>query len=345
MSIARTASMDVALDRLMAPYLARLVKAACDNGADEQAVLAGTGLTLRRLQQPELALPVMTGLRVLEQVYASGLDIRKAMTEAAGVDLRSHGFLGYAVLASSTLGDALELALRYLRTRTGLLTLSYHSEGDTGVLRFDEGVPLGELYTVVMDVVVASLFNIGRQMFGEVPPVTEVRFAYSRAPHHDLVIGMIEGEVRFDCAWCEIAFPAHWLSRTTGTADPQLVKLATEQCERALQDMAQAEGLLGRVRQLAEQYLTEARSMDRVAEALHMTPRTLRRRLQAQNTTYQAVVEQLRGRLAMDMLAHSERPVDDIAARLGYNDPSNFGRAFRRWTGLSPTAWRDSRRS
>mgnify|MGYP006299598237 CR=1 FL=1 len=331
-------------ERLMAPYLAALVRALEDAGGDADAVLADTGLTLAELDQTDAELPLTTGVALLQRLHEAGLRPEQAIRAAPELDLRHQGFLGYAVLASSDLGEALQLAMRYLRTRTQLLTLDSFRDGDRGVIRFDEGVPLGALYPLVMDVLIVSLFRVGRQLFGErLPPGIRVRLNYPERPHHAVLREYIERDPEFDCAWCEVTFPAEWLAQPIGSADPNMARLAAEQCERALRDLEESGGLLGRVRQLAVEHLHEPRSIDKVAAALHITPRTLRRRLSEVGTNYQTLVEQLRERRARELLAHSREPVDEIAARLGYGDPSNFGRAFRRWTGLSPTAWRRGR--
>jgi AraC-like DNA-binding protein len=209
------------------------------------------------------------------------------------------------------------------------------------VIRFDEGVPLGELFPMVMDTIVVSLFHVGRQLFGgRLPADIEVRLAYAERSHHALMRGQTVGRLLFDCTWCEVRFPLAWREQLIGTADPNMVRLAEEQCRHALQNLEQSEGLLGRVRQLASEHLEQEGGLERVASALHMTPRTLRRRLQEVGTNYKTLVEELRERRARDLLAHSSHSVEQIAAMLGYGDPSNFGRAFRRWTGQSPTMWR-----
>lgn len=152
-----------------------------------------------------------------------------------------------------------------------------------------------------------------------------------------------EGRLLTECGFTQVRMPAHWLALPLPGADANLVRLATVQCERALRDLEENDGLLGRVRQLAREYLSEARSLDCVAEELHMTPRTLRRRLQAMGTSYQQIVEQIRRGMAVDLLTRTRQPVETIALELGYADPSNFGRAFRRWTGLSPRHYRATR--
>ena len=90
--------------------------------------------------------------------------------------------------------------------------------------------------------------------------------------------------------------------------------------------------------QLAEQVTLET-----VADALHISPRTLRRRLAELGTSFQMILEQLRRGRAVELLLHSGLSVEQIGSELGYLDPSNFGRAFRRWTGQSPREYRTTR--
>ena len=331
-------------ERLAAPYLAALIRALEEQGASREELLRGTDQSLAGLEQPEAELPLMTAVEILHRLRAAGMTPELALRVGRELDLRHQGFLGYAVLASENLGQALDLTMRYLRTRTRLLTMHFLADGDRGVIRFDEGVPLGKLYPMVMDTLAVALFHVGRQLFaGEVPADIEVRLAYSEQPHHQLMRDYTQGHLLFDCTWCEVRFPVSWLEQPIGTADPNMARLAAEQCEQALRDMEQSEGLLGRVRQLAAEHLNEERSLDRVAEALHMTPRSLRRRLREVGTSYKSLVEEVRARRARDLLAHTRHSVDRIALELGYQDPSNFGRAFRRWTGVSPTAWRQGK--
>ncbi len=331
-------------EMLLAPYLARMVEHLVADGHDERSLLDGTGLTLEAMKKADARLPVEACLRILDRLGELGRMPVLAMRVGGELDLRSHGFLGYAVLASATLGEALDMAVRYLRTRTGLLTIRSFTEGDQAVVQFEEGVPLGERFPALIDGLVAALFRIAGQMFGVTPPPeSEIRLSYPERGHHSWLREQTRGRMDFDCGFTQIRFPARWLELPVSTADPQLVQLAAEQCEKELQRFRRENELLGRVRQLTQRHVAEPRPMDAVAAALHMTPRTLRRRLAELGTTHQEIVEQLRCAMAIDRLRETSDSVEEIAASLGYNDPSNFGRAFRRWTGMSPRAWRRSR--
>ena len=81
-------------------------------------------------------------------------------------------------------------------------------------------------------------------------------------------------------------------------------------------------------------------TIDKVARLLHSSPRSLQRRLRQEEITYTELVSRCRFKEAQRLLTESEDAVQDIAARLGYADPSSFGRAFLRWTGTSPRHYR-----
>jgi AraC-like DNA-binding protein len=76
---------------------------------------------------------------------------------------------------------------------------------------------------------------------------------------------------------------------------------------------------------------------------LHITTRTLIRRLKRAETSYRTLLEEARMRCAAALLQQAHNTVADVGYRLGYSDPANFGRAFRRWTGTTPAAWRRNR--
>ena len=83
--------------------------------------------------------------------------------------------------------------------------------------------------------------------------------------------------------------------------------------------------------------------IDSVAAQLGVSPRTLRRQLSAEGLKFQGILDDIRHRRSLELLRRTDLGIDDIAYRLGYSDPSNFGRAFRKWEGLSPSVWRASK--
>ena len=81
--------------------------------------------------------------------------------------------------------------------------------------------------------------------------------------------------------------------------------------------------------------------IEEVARLVRLSPRTLQRLLNGEGISYSDLVDRCRCKAACEALEKTPQSIQDIAARLGYADPSSFARAFRRWTGLAPRAWRN----
>lgn len=328
-----------------AEYLDLLCRVLESRGIARERLLAGTGIGPAALAGPSGRIPHPQFERVVRRAWELSGDRAIGLQLGLAMNIKTHGFLGYAALSSETIADAIDLAIRYYRTRTTVLDLTFFVDGDTAVLQFDERVPLGELLPFAIDSLMASFYVIRTQLVRDAgPPQGEARVTYDEQPHHRL-LREAGGTVHFNCAFNQLRFPASELSRRLDYADPQLVRMAAAQCEEELKKLHDGSGLLGEVRRRAAARLAGDASLENIADDLHMAPRTLRRRLAELGASYHGIVEQLRRGLAMEWLATTPRSVDDIAAALGYSDPSNFGRAFRRWTGQSPTAWREGRRA
>jgi AraC-like DNA-binding protein len=82
--------------------------------------------------------------------------------------------------------------------------------------------------------------------------------------------------------------------------------------------------------------------MDRIADGLGMSRQTLLRRLKAEGTTVEKILDRLRKRMALGYLEGGKASIDEVAYLVGFSDPAAFSRAFKRWTGMSPKAMRRS---
>lgn len=328
-----------------AHVLAEYVDLACSlleqRGIARDKALATTGISPADLVDPTRRVPFSRFEAVARRALALTGDGSIGLQLGMAMNIKTHGFLGYAALSSRTLADAIDLAIRYYRTRTTLVDLHFFVEGDTAVLQFDERVPLGDLLPFVIDSLIASFYVIRTQLISGPVPEGAVRLTYAEQEHHRRLREVFGNTLHFGCAFNQVRFPASELARQLDFADPQLVRMAAGRCEEELKKLHDETGLLGDVRRRVAVRLAEDPSLERIADELHMAPRTLRRRLAELGTGFHEIVEQIRRGQAVEGLVAGVLSIDEIAARLGYSDPSNFGRAFRRWTGMSPTAWRE----
>jgi AraC-like DNA-binding protein len=145
--------------------------------------------------------------------------------------------------------------------------------------------------------------------------------------------------LRFGAEFAALRFPEEWLARPVADADPARLGRARAQVDSA----GQAKLVHMASRALRTLLLHGKSSGDDVAQALALHRRTLNRRLSAEGTTFQQVLDRVRFAVAKEMLQESALSIPEIAAALGYADYVSFTRAFKRWTGSPPGAWKKRR--
>ena len=324
-----------------AEYIPQLIKLVEKYGVSEQEYLAGLPeMASVDLRDPAARIP----LHLYEPAILRAMDVTKApwlgWEFGANVNLSSHGVLGYAAMSSETLRDALELAVKYLRTRGTLVELSLKVEGDTAVIQLDELVALNDVAPFLVEGFFVGLHYIGSHLMGETYLDGELRFAFPEPDYFQQMKPIIPVPVQFDCAYHQMRFPAVRLEQKLRFADPRLAQMAEAQCEQEMASIKSPPKLLGQVRRIVLGEAGRFPSVEETASELHMSSRTLKRKLQQLGTSYQRILDDLRKGLAVEYLTQTECTVDEIAIQLGYSDASNFARAFRRWTKKSPSDYR-----
>lgn len=256
------------------------------------------------------------------------------------MNFSTHGFLGYAAMSSATLGDAIDLAVKYFRTRSTLLALELFTEGEHAIIQVDEQIALNDLASFSIESLFSSLYFMAHRMLADLPLIGEVHFAYPKPDYFDRLAPLLPGPAYFDCPHHQLRFSKDMLDAPLKFADPRLSDIARSQCEEEMVGIKQPPALLGQVKRVILAEVGSFPNVDEVANALHMSSRTLKRKLHQLGTSYQRVLDELRRGLAVEYLTRSELAIDEIAALLGYSDASNFARAFRRWTGKNPSDYR-----
>jgi AraC-like DNA-binding protein len=138
----------------------------------------------------------------------------------------------------------------------------------------------------------------------------------------------------------ELRFPHALLELPCLTADPHGYASAVRECEKTLTQLLGEGNVLQQVRARLQGRSDGLPTCEVMAAELHMSSRTLLRRLKQHGTSYQALLDEVRKEQAQWYLQHTARSVESIAEALGYHDTSNFSRSFRRWFGVPPSAFR-----
>ena len=302
-------------------------------------LLDGLPVHAAQLADPATRVP----LQVCEAILGRAIELTKepALAVYIGMQMRvsSHGFLGFAAMTASTAGEALDLAVRFASTRTSAIGLALYVEGDTASLVIEERTPLSPL--VRENIVIALALGIrqlGQELTGvAVDGVAECAFSapgwLARLP--------TAGRVVFDCPAHRLVFAASVLDLPLRSADAIATKLAREQCERELAAMPDG-GLPSRIRALLSD--DAALTLADVAKQTRLSERTIKRKLAERGTTFSEIRDDMRRQRALLLLDNRALSIGEIATRLGYSELPNFTRAFRKWTGQTPVAYRERSR-
>ena len=308
-------------------------------GIDLAQVLAPTGLPDDLFNHPDNLIPFRQGSRLL------GLCVDRTGCAHFGLLIGRHtplealGIVAELVKAAPNVRSALKLLSRYLTLSDGggLATLSEDMRlASYGYSLYEPGVERAE---VVYDIVLASIWNILRALCGSHWLPSEIRFMRRRPPDTRPYRSFLRAPLRFDCDQSAVVFDKAWLDVPLRSTDPHRLKSLVARA-RAIEAQATGE-LPAQVRRvLRRQLLSAGTSMRQVAEELAMHRRTLDRKLQLQGIGFQSLVDEVRYEVAGQLLRDTEMPIIAIAQSLHFADASVLTRAFRRWSGMTPSHWR-----
>src|SRR5579884_1573298 len=234
---------------------------------------------------------------------------------------------------------AIHLMVKYAPIRSTAFAFELEVAGSRAALVVEERADFGSARDIVVLGLLVGLRRTAALRLGREWESTMIE-AMLPEPEYYRRFRHVRPPIRFGRPKHRIVFDASILDLPLTTGDPASHRLAREQCERLLDSISTRSQLVDQVARMVLRSGGGLRSFEEVADALGMSSRTLRRRLAELRTTFSDVRDrELRDR-ATDLLRSSDLPVTRIAGRLGYANHANFLRAFRQWTGQSPTEYR-----
>jgi len=201
-----------------------------------------------------------------------------------------------------------------------------------------ESAPLMKIFA--QEVMLKLIHGVVSWLAGRKMPVARVDLSYSRPEHAPVYVFLYPGPANFD----QVLTALYFESRDLDALVRQSKKTLTDFLRRAPADwlfVSFSERIVShQVREYVEKHLDRHTGIADVARALHFSVRTLSRRLDAEGATFQAIKDELRRDIAIQRLTKTDMPIAVIGAEIGFDDPTTFHRAFKKWTGSTPGAYR-----
>jgi AraC-like DNA-binding protein len=315
-------------------------------GINLPPLLRRVGLKLRDIEDESIPITVMTQIKCLNLIAVALDDNLLGFHVAQNMDLRGTGFLYYVAASAKTLGDGLLNIARYAGSV---------NEGVDPKVEIGKTLRIGLAYSGVSrqsdrhqtEAWIVALVRFCREMTGRGLQPLRVRLMHDRIPESEEFDSFLGRAAQFTADRDEMLFAREAVNLPIVSADPYLNKLLIKHCDHVI---ASRKAPTGAFRAQVENAIAallphgQAR-VDIVAKKLGIGPRTLRRRLSGEATSFAGILQDLRIELAKRYIAEPNLSISLIAWLLGYTEVSAFSHAFRRWTGRAPRVDRSRRRS
>lgn len=316
--------------------------------SDLAAVTAGTGIPSAGLADYPHPITVAQHLRCIANILPLRrspdwhLQWGKRMAE------NFHGPVTLACLTAPTLGDGLDVLVKYMPSRVPYL--DWRSRADDAGLHC-EIVPRIELEPTVRAMVIEVPLLVMHEYVRVMRPgplhAARIELDYPPTAYRARYAAYFDCPLRFECAVSALVIPTAWRSIRNLDFDAEAWRAALARCAAAVATSSTADDFSARVRGMLRDALAgtargQLPTVEQVATRLRCSTRTVIRRLRAAGTTFQALSDAELELRAGELLAVPGSRVQDVAARLGYADAASFRKAFKRWHGCTPAAWRGS---
>jgi len=312
-------------------------------GLDPEVVIREVGLDPRVLEDPDNVMEFGDVGRLLTRCATRSAcpHIGLLLGRRSGVGVL--GLLGLLGDYAPNVGTALREMVHYaiLIDKAALPILRV--EGGHAFLGYSVYLPDAPGLRHVYDGTMAVFFNIRKALCGPGWRPVEVLFSHSQPPNPQPFRSYFQAPVRFNAERTGLTFCASWLEEPLRGANMQLLHML--QGRLTTLEAEGADDLVTRVRRTLHSLLLEGRGCrGELAQAMGVHIRNLSRRMRERGWTVRQLIEDERYAIARKLLRETELPVTQVAAALGYADTTAFSRAFRRWAGSSPSAWRTRQR-
>jgi AraC-like DNA-binding protein len=307
-------------------------------GIDPVPVLLDAGFAADAFRDPNARLSASATAHLWRRASSRAANPAFGLYASRFVRPATFHALGYAVFASTTLRDALQRLLRYSHLVSDAAELELETARTSARLKFviREGeVPSAEALDAVMSLIVRTCRTLTDPSFSLLKLEQRRPAPLDQLPYTRFFRCPIAYEAKVDA----LTFAADSLDRRLLSANPELARHNDDLVRRYLADMREGT-VVDRVRKALSEHLSGDTSPGKVASLLGMSSRSLQRRLQEHGTSFVKVLADTRRELAASYLREQQWSITEIAFLLGFEDASAFARAFRAWTGTSPSEFR-----
>jgi AraC-like DNA-binding protein len=301
---------------------------------------AGMGVQHSQLSDPSLRVSYRQASTVIRRAIQDFREADLGLSVGCSETPGSFGLLGLAMTTSRTFGEAMRVGIEHHKVCGALLDVTFEPVDEREVAlmvwpRFGES----GLLPFLCEELFASSMMLARQLVGADFRPAAVELAYPAPAYAARYEEIFQCPVRFGMTCSRVRVDMHWLARELPGYNPLTARQALALCLQTQTGTVQQE-IVAAVEQLLRSRLRQPPTVADIARRLNLSERSLRRRLAESGRPFRDIHDKLRTEHALQLLQASAMSVAQIGSEVGFNDPREFRRAFKRWTGMPPQAAR-----
>jgi len=319
-------------------FLRSLADVSAALGIDANRLCMGLGFDLADLSNPQSRV----SLRQATLMIKRALEMTKGRDRGLGLDMSAHetigsmGLVGFAMLTSATLEQAIGLGIAMQKQTGALLDFEKFEEAESFSIRATCSVHEPDIQSFLVEEAFGVFMNIARTLVGNEFTPTRIQLSYPKPVHAAQYEQLFKCPIHFEQTQNVFTCDALWARKPIATQDSLSNRQVLELLQTNEQQPFNESEFIESIERIVRRDLRNTVSLSAVASQLCMSDRTLRRRLTEHGVSYQAVLDDLRKNRALSLLNNSRLTLDEIAYEVGFSDAHNFRRAFKRWTGHGP---------
>ena len=312
-------------------------------GYSADNVLYGTGIDAAQLDNDTSLININQFQRVVSNMIALTGNNSLGFDVGQEVDANYLGIAGYALMCNKNLLDVYKTWDAFAHLLVGIpLRLALEQESLPWRVTFTERLPLGELKKFCLEEAIVAGHLLSSKVIGKEIEYSSVEFAFPEPANVEKYRALFNCNVVFDASVSAVNVIAPRLSDSRlNERDMEFFHLCQGYCDKVMMEISEGRPLSLKIRQIFLNSAANLPNQDNVASLLHMSERTLKRRLRDEGVSFNTLLREFRFGLVQEYLnTSSSLSVEQIAGLTGYCDGKSLSRAFKCWSGVTITQYR-----
>jgi len=261
----------------------------------------------------------------------------------ASIKVNDYGLYGCTLLCCKGLRAALEFSVRYHNLATKTVSMSLHDDEIPGYscFRFNDLLSANDLIEFNIELQCVIVLSLVRECLNSDNfSFNELRLTFAKPKNYRVYEAHFQCPITYGSPHNEFVLTNSKLLLSTPRSNPFAIPLLLDQCDLVLNSIAAKNEFLITVNQWIAANMHKELCSEDLASHLCITPRTLRRKLSEQGTSFRDIAKELRCEAAKKLILSTQLTIEDIGCSIGFSDVSNFRAAFKKWTGQTPSSLR-----